>query len=174
MRVAGLGQLETLLDRLDYGRQIRPRIEQPDLRFHRERVRAFLHDAGAFAVVLAQHDERAADDARRGEVGKGIGGHIGADRGFPGHGAANRIVDRGGQHGRGGGFACRGLESHTEFAQDDAGIRQHVHQVGNRRALITADVTDARLQQRLGHGQDPFAFELGAFVEAQRLHLFSE
>ena len=57
-----------------------PRVEQPDLRLHREGVAALLHDRGAFAVVLADDDQRAAGDAARGEVGERVGGDVGADR----------------------------------------------------------------------------------------------
>ena len=40
--------------------QVRSRIEQPELRFHREGVGALLHDRGAFAVILADDDHRPA------------------------------------------------------------------------------------------------------------------
>jgi hypothetical protein len=46
--------------------------------------------------------------------------------------------------------------------------------VRNRRTLIAADITDAGLQQRLGHSENPFAFELGACAQAQRLHFFGK
>ena len=67
-RVARLGELEPLLDHPHDGGQIRARIEQPHLRLHREGVGALLHDAGALAIVLAEHDQRAARDAGRGEI----------------------------------------------------------------------------------------------------------
>ena len=41
---------------------------------------ALLHDRRAFAVVLADDDERAAGDAARGEVGERVGGDVDADR----------------------------------------------------------------------------------------------
>jgi len=44
-------------------------------------VAALLDDRGAFAVVLAEHDHRAALDAGGGEVGEGVGGDVGADGG---------------------------------------------------------------------------------------------
>ena len=98
-RVRRLGQLEAVLDRLDDRFQVWPRIEQPDLRLHGEGVRALLHDRGAFAVVLADDDQRAAGDAARGKVGQGVGGDIGADGRLEGDRAADRIHHRGGERG---------------------------------------------------------------------------
>ena len=46
-----------------------------------------------------------------------------------------------------------------ELVQDFARIAQHVQQVRHRRALVTADIADARLQQRLGHREDALAME---------------
>ena len=63
-RVRRLGEREAVLHRLDDGRQVRPWVEQPELRLHREAVAAFLHDGGAFTVILAHDDERAAGHAR--------------------------------------------------------------------------------------------------------------
>ena len=40
--------------------QIGARVEQPELRFHRKGVAALLHDRRAFAVILADDDQRAA------------------------------------------------------------------------------------------------------------------
>ena len=59
--------------------EVRARIEQPDLRLHREGVAALLHDGGAFAVILADDDERAALHAAGGEIGERVGGDVGAD-----------------------------------------------------------------------------------------------
>ena len=47
------------------------------------------------------------------------------------------------------------------------GIRQHVHQVRDRRALIAADVAHAGLQQRLGDRQDALAAKLRALADAK-------
>ena len=167
-RVARLGQLEPLLDELDDGRQIGTRIEQPHLRLHRERVRALLHDAGAFAVVFAEHDQRATRHARRGEVRERIGCDVGADRRLPRDRAADRIVDRGRQHRGGGRFARARFERHAELAEDLARVGQHVHQVRDRRALVATDVTDTGLQQRLGDGENRLAFEHLTGAESQR------
>ena len=97
-------KLEAVFDRFDDGGEVRARIEQPDLRFHGEGVRALLHDRGAFAVILADDDQRAAGDAAGGEIGDRIGGDIDADRRFEGDRAADRIIDRGREHRRGGRF----------------------------------------------------------------------
>ena len=113
-RVGNLGQLERGLDRAHDRRQVRPRIDQPHLRFHREGVNALLHDRGAFAVVLADDDQRAAGDAAGGEVGERVGGDVGADRGLEGDRAAQRIVHRSRQRGGGGRLAGAVLEMHAE------------------------------------------------------------
>ena len=69
-RVARFRELEAGLHRRHHRRQVRPRVEQPDLRLHCERVAALLHDRRAFAIVFADDDERAAGDAARREVGE--------------------------------------------------------------------------------------------------------
>ena len=92
-------------------------------------MRAFLHDACAFAVILTQYDQRAALDSRRRKVRKGVRGDIGADGGFPSHGTAQRVVDRSRQHRRSRGFTGRSLEVHAEFVEDVTGIREHIHQM---------------------------------------------
>jgi hypothetical protein len=48
----------------------------------------------------------------------------------------------------------RYLEANAEFVHDLGGVGQHVDQVRNRRALVAGHVIDARLQQRLGDGQN--------------------
>ncbi len=53
-------------------------------------------------------------------------------------------------------------------------IGQHIHQMGNRRALIAADIGHAGLKQRLGDGEDTLAVKCLALAETQQLHLFSE
>ena len=173
-RVGNLGQLERRLDRAHDRRQVRPRVDQPHLRLHGEGVDALLHDRGAFAVVLADDDQRAAGDAAGGEVGERIGRDVGADRGLEGHRAAQRIVHRSGEGGGGGRLAGAVLEMHAELFQDVVGVGQHVHQVRDRRALVARDVRYAGLQQRLGHGQDALAVKLGAFAQFQLLDFFLE
>ena len=173
-RVARLRELEALLDHAHDGGKIGARIEQPHRGFHGVGIGALLDHARAFAVVLAQDDHHAADDAGGGEVRERVGRHVGADDRFPGHGAAQRIVDRGAEHGRGGGLVGAGLEMHAEVADDVLGIDQHVEQMRHRRALVAADIAHARLQQRLGHGQDALAVEGLAVAELERPHLFLE
>ena len=56
-RVRCFGEAEAHFDGLDDRGQVRARIEQPDLRFHREGMAPLLHDRGAFAVILAQNDQ---------------------------------------------------------------------------------------------------------------------
>jgi hypothetical protein len=46
--------------------------------------------------------------------------------------------------------------------------------MGNRRALITADIAHAGLQQRLGDRKDSFASKRRATAEPQRLDLLAE
>ena len=173
-RVARLRQLEALLHHAHDGRQIRPRIEQPHRRFHRIGIGALLDHARALAVVLAEDDQRAADHARRGEVRQRVGRHIGADDRLPGHGAAQRIVDRGAQHGGGRGLVGAGLDMHAEIGEQVLGLDHDVEQMRDRRALIAADIAHARLQQRLGDRQDAFAAEGLAGAELERLDFLLE
>ena len=62
----------------------------------------------------------------------------------------------------------------AKFAHDVLRIHQHVEQMRDRCALIAADVRHARLQQRLGDGQNAFAAESLAVAQPERLHLFFE
>ena len=62
-RAARLRQVEAVLDGLHDARQVRTRIQQPDLRLHRKGVAALLHDRRALAVILADDDERSAEHA---------------------------------------------------------------------------------------------------------------
>ena len=112
-RVARLGKLEALFDHAHDGRQIRARVHEPHRRFHGIGVGALLDHARALAVVLAEDDHDAADDAGGGEVRQRVGRHVGADDRFPGHRAAQRIVDGGAQHGGGRGFVGAGFEMHA-------------------------------------------------------------
>ena len=166
-RVGGFRQLEAFLHRLHDRGQVGARIEQPDLRLHREGVAALLHDRGAFAVILADDDERAAGDAAGREVGERVGGDIGADRRLEGGGAAQRIIDRGGERRGGGGLVGARLEADAELLQNVVGVGQHVDQVRDRRALVAGDVGHAGLQQRLGDRQDAFAAEFLAGAELE-------
>ena len=137
-----------------------PRIEQPHLRLHGERVRALLHDAGALTVVFADDDHRAARNAARREVGERVGGDVGADRGFECHRAAKRIVHGRGQRRGSRGFRGALLEVNTELFQNVARVRQNIHQMRDRRALIAGDIRHSRLQESLGDGQNSLTAEL--------------
>ena len=167
-RVARLRQLEAGLHHAHDGGKIGPRVHEPDRRFHGIGIGALLDDARAFAVVLAQDDQRPADHARRGEIRQRIGRHVGADDGFPGHRAAQRIVDRGAQHGGGRGLVGAGLHMHAETGEQILRLDHDVDQVRDRRPLITAHIAHAGLQQRLGDRQDAFAPEGVAVTELER------
>ena len=79
--------------------QVGARVDQPDLRLHGKSVRALLHDARTFAVVLAHDQHGAAGDAARSQVGQRVRRHIGAHCGFERDRTAQRVIDRGGQSG---------------------------------------------------------------------------
>ena len=114
--VGGLGQREAVAHRLNDRRQVWAGVEQPELRFHREGMGAFLHDRGAFAVVLADDHQRAAGDAGGGEIGQRVGGDVDPHRALERHRPPDRVMDRRGQHRGGGGFVGVGLEPHPQFA----------------------------------------------------------
>ena len=59
---------------------------------------------------------------------------------------------------------------HAEFVQDFARVGEHIHQMRDRRALITAYVGDSRLQQGLGDGEYGLALEYLAGSEFKRLN----
>lgn len=56
---------------------------------------------------------------------------------------------------------------HPEFAQNLLCVGQHVHQMADRRALVSADIADAALQQRLGDGENAFARKFLAGAEPE-------
>ena len=167
--VGRLRQLEAPFHQIGDGGEVRPRVEHPHRGLHRHRVGALLRHARALAVILADHDQRAAEHARAGQMGQGVGGDVGADDRLPGHGAARRIVDRGAEHGRRRGFVGAGLDVHAQFVHVVARLHHDVEQVRHRRALVAADIGHARLQQRLGHGEYAFAVEGFAGAEFERL-----
>ena len=117
---------------------------------------AFLNHRCTFAIVFADHNERATHHARRGKVGERIRGHVGAHNRFPCDSAAQRVVDAGAQHGRSGSFVGTGFHMHTEFLHQRFGLHHHIQQMRNRCALVAADIGHARLQQGLGHRQYAF------------------
>ena len=155
-------------------RQIGPRVEQHHAGLERVGVGALLDHAGAFAVVLAHDHQHTAGDAGRSQIGEGIGRHVGADDGLPGDGAAQRVVDGRAQHGGGRGFVGAGLHVHAEFVHVGLRLHHHVEQVRHRCALVAAHVGHARLQQRLGDGEDALAVKGLAVAEPQGLDFLSE
>ena len=62
----------------------------------------------------------------------------------------------------------------AQLVEQVLALDQHVDQMRDRRALVAADIGDARLQDRLGDGQDALAAEHLAVAEAQRPHLLLE
>ena len=68
-------------------------------------------------------------------------------------------MHRRGQHRRGCGFRGARLVVHAEVGQDLLRIGEHIHQVADRRALVTADIADPVFQQCLGDRQDALAVE---------------
>ena len=63
---------------------------------------------------------------------------------------------------------------HTELLQYRLGICQHIHQMRNRRALVTGYVTDTAFKQRLGHRQYAFAMKHRTGLGQQLLYFFGE
>ncbi|SPF36238.1 hypothetical protein SBA4_1840017 [Candidatus Sulfopaludibacter sp. SbA4] len=173
-RVAGFGEGEPLFDRAHDGGQVGARVEQPHLRLHGEGVGAFLHDAGAFAVVFADDDERAARDAARRQVGQRVGCHVGADGGLERDGSAQRIVDRSGERGGGGGLRGAVFEVDAEILEDVVGVGEHVHEVGDGSALVAGDVRDSGLEEGLGDGEDALAMEFVALAQPELLDFLFE
>ena len=55
-----------------------------------------------------------------------------------------------------------------------SGIEQHIEQMGDRSALIAADIGYARLKQGLGNGKNALAVKVLALAQAQRFHFLAE
>ena len=173
-RMRHFRKLKAVFHRLDDRRQIGPWIEEPHLRFHGERMRAFLHDRGAFAVVLTDDDQRAAGNAAGREIGDGIGRDIDADRSLEGDRAADRIVHGSRERRRSGRLGRRVLEMDAELVEHVLGVGEHVHQMRDRRALVAADIGYAGLQQRLGDRENAFAAKLFALAQFEIFDLASK
>ena len=159
---------------IDHAAQVRPRVQQAHGGFERIGVRALLNHAGAFAIVFAHHNQHAALHAGAGEVAQSVGRHVGADDGLPGHRAAQRVVDAGPEHRCRRGLVGAGLHVHAQLVHVRLGLHHHVQQMRHRRALVAAHIGHARLQQRLGDGQNAFAVEGAARAQAQGLDLLGE
>ena len=136
-------------------------------------MRALLDNAGAFAVVLADDDQRAADHAGRRQIRQRVCRHIGADDGLPGHDAAQRIVDAGAKHGCCSSLVRAGFDMDAEFGELILRFQHHVEQMAHRRALIAADVGNTRLEQGLRDGDDALALEGLAIGEFQAFYFYS-
>ena len=135
---------------------------------------ALLHDGGTFTIVLADDHQRAAGHPAGRQVGERVGRHVGADRRLEGHGTAQRIIDRRRQRRGGGRLVGARFEVDAELLQDVVRVRQHVHQVRDRRALVASDVGHAGLQQRLGDGEDALAVEFLTGAELELPHFLFE
>ncbi|CAB4880939.1 unannotated protein [freshwater metagenome] len=61
------------------------------------------------------------------------------------------------------------LEVDPELVENVLGVAEHVHQVGDWRSLVTADVGDPRLEEGLGHGEDALSPKLLPGTESQLL-----
>src|SRR5271169_4847009 len=59
---------------------------------------------------------------------------------------------------------------HAELVKHVLGVGEHVHEMRNRRALIAANIRHARLQQRLGDGENTLAAKLFAVAQLEILH----
>ena len=62
----------------------------------------------------------------------------------------------------------------AELVEQVLRFDQHVHQMRDRRALVTADIGHARLQDRLGDREDALAVEDVAIAQPQRAHFLGE
>jgi hypothetical protein len=172
--VAGLAECEAVLDQVHHPAQVGARVQQNHAGLQRVGVRALLDHAGAFAVVLAHHHQHAALHAGRRQVGECIGCHVGADDGFPGHRAAQRVVDGRAEHRGRRRFVGTSLYMHAKFVHVPFGLHQHVHQVRHRRPLVAAHIGHARLQQALGDGQNALAMKGLALAQAQGFDFLAE
>ena len=56
----------------------------------------------------------------------------------------------------------------AELVEQVLQFDQHVDQMRHRRALVAADIGDARLQDRLGDGEDALAAENLALAQTKR------
>ena len=104
-------------------------IDQTHGRLHGERMAAFLDDTGAFAVILADDNQRPALNAGRRQVRQTVRGDIGADNRLPGYRTTQGVIDGGRQHGRRRGFVGAYFEMNAQFIEDGLGIGQNVHKM---------------------------------------------
>jgi hypothetical protein len=172
--VAGFAQAKAVLDQVHHAAQVGARVQQNHAGLECVGMRALLDHAGTLAVVLAHHHQHAPLHARRRQVAQGVGCDVGADDGLPGHRAAQRVVDGRAEHRGRRRFVGTSLYMHPKFVHVPFGLHQHVHQVRHRRPLVAAHIGHARLQQRLGDGQDALAMKGLAVAQAQGLNFLAE
>ncbi len=140
-QVRGLGQAEPLLDHAREVLQARPRVHETEGRLEREGVRPLLDHARPRAVVLANHDEGAADHSRRRQIGQRVRGHVGAHDGLPGDRAPHGVVDGCAEEGSGRGLAGRGVEVDAHRPEEGlVGVGHDVEEMRHRSARIAAHV----------------------------------
>ena len=150
-------KFEAFLDHAHHRRQIGARIQKPDLRLHREGVGALLHDRGAFAVILADHDqappvtplEDRFDSASDATLVPAVDFQVTAPR--TGYMTDAESVAAA------AGFGSGRLEMDAEVVHHVLGVGEDVHEMRDRRALIAGDVRNAGLQQGLGDRENAFA-----------------
>ena len=65
----------------------------------------------------------------------------------------------GSQHGGGRGLVGAGFHVHAQLVHIGFGLHHNVQQVRHGGPLVPAHIRHARLQQRLGDGQNAFAME---------------
>ena len=63
---------------------------------------------------------------------------------------------------------------YAQFFQDLPGIGKDVNQMADGRALVSANIGYARLQQGLGNREDALAMEFFAVPQAQHLYFLCE
>jgi hypothetical protein len=71
-------------------------------------------------------------------------------------------------------FVAADLEVDAVLVHDLLRFGEHVDQMRHRRALIAADIGDARLERRLGDGEDALALENLALPQLEGLHFLGK
>ena len=144
--VAGFTQCEAVFHHVHHAAQIGARVEQDHAGFQGIGMGSLLDDAGPLSIVFTDHHQHTAQHARRRKVRQRIGRHVGADNRLPGHRTAQRVMNRGPQHGRGRSFVGAGFHMHAQLVHVALGLHQHVHQMRDRSALVAAHIGHARLE----------------------------
>ena len=111
---------------VDHAAEVGARVQQQHARLERVGMGALLDDGRPFAVVFAHHHQHAALDARRRQVAERVSSHIGAHNGFPGHRAAQGVMDGRPQHGRRRGFVGTGFHMHAQLVHVGLGLHHHI------------------------------------------------